>query len=181
MPVQYQGYELLQKALQRDYWTEEQACMFFIGHWVVKDREGRKLLYDLITGKQVRNYVGNAYDKNPAYEKLMDDYRDLLARWQKAKHNHDYERGFEWERDYCLVWMQKKRPYNLFLLCLRWGFEQTVIKADDLKKIQKALVGESQKPRRLLLRTPRKLKRKTLLTQLVRLLVVVALQQRMTT
>lgn len=144
MAIRYEEHELLEKALLRDYWVVEEACLFFLG-CVEKKQESRTMLYDLITGNELGKWVpvkGNPYGISSSAStiggELLADYKDLLARWRQSKHDHSYEKehDFIWDKNYCLVWAEKNHAGDRFTECLNWGLETGIIKEDELAKVK---------------------------------------------
>lgn len=123
MSMQYAEYELLEKALLRDYWREDEACWFFLGC----KRDNNRLYY-LTTGTE---------PGRPVREKLWKDFNDLKERWSQTTHDRNYADGlYLQDKHYCLVWAQEYRVGNKLQECLDWGLQEGLIKQDRLDAIK---------------------------------------------
>ena len=105
MTIQYKEYELLKKALRRDYWDEIEICYFLLGCVRLSEKGLGKVLYNLISGEEIKKDTlrGNRYNK------LDADFHDLLKTWRQADHDYRYRKknSWLWDKYYCLHWVQK--------------------------------------------------------------------------
>ena len=140
MGIQYQEYELLRKALLRDHWEAEEACLFFLGYWKLQNR-----VYNLKTGELLREGVGRrgGYSGSEPTEETKrrdEEYSDLLGRWGGADHNTKYQtKAFLWDKYYCLVWGEKNGVTGDLKNYVEWGLRQNLIAQEELENLKSQL------------------------------------------
>ena len=138
MAGHYQENDVLRMALQRDRWEADEACLFFMGFWKVRNNT-----YHLETGEKLKAGIGRrgsySSPEPSADTKIQDEaYSDLLGRWDASDHIKSFRNeSYLWDKNYCLAWGEKNGLIDRLEKLVSWGVDRSLIDPERLEGVRK--------------------------------------------
>ena len=128
MKIQYNAYELLERMLNRDSWSQDEACWLFLGF-----AETKNGLYDLISGAKLVEHDS---------KKAWDDFSDLKHRWNATRFDSRFAHSLDQhDKYYCLAWAQNHGVEAPFAELLAWGEEKKLLHQERLQGVSSQIKG----------------------------------------
>ncbi|MDC2963443.1 hypothetical protein OA067_00910 [Gammaproteobacteria bacterium] len=133
MKIEYKAYELLEKLLNRDSWSEDEACWFFLGF--AENKDG---LHELISGKRLLERDA---------KKAWDDFSDLKRRWNATRFDSRFAHSLDQHDKYfCVAWAQAHGMEGQLSPLLAWGGNNNLVEQEKLDRTRAEIDSSSNSP-----------------------------------